>query len=86
MIRSVGVEPLLYSARGYSQNLASRGGLDGFEIYAIRGAATQQRIQIIGDVVSQFRGDRIFFLNRLPFPRSRFASHRSFHSLPPGYL
>jgi hypothetical protein len=38
VIRSVGVEPLLYSARGYSQNLASRGGLDGFEIYAIRGA------------------------------------------------
>jgi hypothetical protein len=82
-IRSVGIEPLLYSARCQSQNLAPRGGFDSFEIYSIRGAATQQRIQINGDVVSQFRGERIFFLNRLRFPRSRSAPHRSFHSLPP---
>ena len=79
VIRGVGVEALLDSARRQSQNLASCGGLDGFEIQVIRGATTQQRIQINGDVVSQFRGERIFFLNRLPFPRSRSASHRSFH-------
>ena len=84
VIRSVGVEPLLYGARRQSQNLAPRRGLDGFEIQAIRGATTQQLIQINGDVASQFRGERVFFLNRLPFPRSRSASHRSFHSLPPG--
>jgi len=32
VIRGVGVEPPLYSARCHSQNLAPRGGLDGFEI------------------------------------------------------
>jgi hypothetical protein len=86
VIRNVGVEPLLDSARRQSQNLAPRGGLDGFEIQTVGGATTQQRIQINGDVVSQFRGERIFFLNRLPFPRSRSASHRSFHLLPPDRL
>jgi hypothetical protein len=86
VIGSVGIEPPLDSARGQSQNLAPRGGFDGFEIQAIGGATTQQRIQITGDVVSQFGGERIFFLNRLQFPRSRSASHRSFRSLPPDRL
>jgi hypothetical protein len=86
VIRSVGVEPLRYRARCQSQNLSSRGGLDGFEIYAIRGVTSQQRIQFNGDVVSQFRGERIFFLNRLQFLRSRSVPRRSFHSLPPGRL
>ena len=86
VIRGAGVKPPLDSARRQSQNLAPRGGLDGFEIHAIRSAGTQQPIQINGDVVSQFRGERIFFLNHLQFPRSRSVSHRSLHSLPPGRL
>jgi hypothetical protein len=57
VIRNVGVEPLLYSAHCQSQNLAPRGGLDGFEIHALRAATTQQRIQINGDVASQFRDE-----------------------------
>jgi hypothetical protein len=61
MIRSIGVGPLLYSASCQSQNLTPRGRLDSFEIHAIRGAATQQRIQINGDVVGQLLGDRLFF-------------------------
>lgn len=85
VIRSVGVEPLLYSARCQSQNLAPRGGLDGFEIYAIGGATTQQRIQINGDVVSQFRGERIFFkspsVSPLPIRASQIFSFTSTRSL-----
>ncbi len=82
-IGNVGVEPLLDCARCQSQNLTPRSDLDGFEIHAVGCAGAQQRIQFNGDVASQFGGERVFFLNRPRFRRSRCAPHRSFHSLPP---
>jgi hypothetical protein len=57
LIRSVGVEALLDGARRQAQNLSPRSGLDGFEIYAIGGAATQQRIHFNCDVASQLGGE-----------------------------
>jgi hypothetical protein len=64
LIRSVGVEALLDGARRQAQNLSPRSGLDGFEIYAIGGAATQQRIHFNADVAGQLRGERSFFCAR----------------------
>jgi hypothetical protein len=57
LIRSAGVEALLDGARRQAQNLSPRSGLDGFEIDAIGGAATQQRIHFNGDVASQLGGE-----------------------------
>jgi hypothetical protein len=82
LIRSVGVEALLDGARRQAQNLSPRSGLDGFEIYAIGGAATQQRIHFNADVAGQLRGGRSFFWNRLPLCGRRFAPRRSFRSRP----
>jgi len=60
-IRSVGIELLFDCARCQTQNLASRGGFDGFEIDVVGSAGTQQRIQLSVDVAGELRGERVFF-------------------------
>jgi hypothetical protein len=85
VIRSIGVEPLFNGACCQSQYLAARGGLDGFEIYAIRGATAQQPIQIKGDVVTSSAASDSFFKSPSVSPLPIRAS-QIFSSLPPGRL